>query len=178
MKKVFLFALLFVTTISIAQEKTITKNTHKKHELKLNAFSLIAFKAFDVSYEYLIDEESSFGTSLFLRASEDMNATDFYKTFSITPYYRRYFSKGYAKGFFIEGFATVLNLKEYDFSVSNYKSETNFALGISAGGKFVTKKGFIAEIFLGLGRKLGSETPNGINIPIVGRGGITLGYRF
>ncbi len=54
------------------------------------------------------------------------------------------------------------------------EDHTNFAVGISAGGKFVTKRGFVAEIYLGIGRDL----LGGSTIEVVGRGGISFGYRF
>jgi len=176
MKKLLLITLLCTTTISFAQEKE--EITLKKNELKLNTVTLIALKAFDVSYERIIDSESSFGVSLFLKASEDeVNTSDFFRTFSFTPFYRRYFSSKYARGFFIEGFAMIANSKDYDYNIDNFKKDTDFALGIAAGAKFITKKGFIAEIFLGVGRKMGAET-DAFDIPLVGRGGITLGYQF
>jgi hypothetical protein len=59
----------------------------------------------------------------------------------------------------------------------SYKQEdhTNFAVGISAGGNFITKRGFTTEIYLGIGRNIGGDTSS---IEAVGRGGISLGYRF
>jgi len=51
---------------------------------------------------------------------------------------------------------------------------TDFAVGISVGAKFVTKRGFIAEIYAGIGRDL----LNNSDIEVVGRGGISIGYRF
>ena len=60
--------------------------------------------------------------------------------------------------------------------LNQYRAEdyTDFAIGISAGGKFVTKRGFIAEVYLGIGRDLLGNS----DIEIVGRGGISIGYRF
>ena len=58
---------------------------------------------------------------------------------------------------------------------SNYEDKyTDFAVGISAGAKFVTKRGFVAEIYLGIGRDLFGNS----DIEVVGRGGIAIGYRF
>ena len=58
---------------------------------------------------------------------------------------------------------------------SNVEDKTEFAVGISVGGKFISKKGFTTEIYLGLGRNLGG---NNNSLEAVGRGGISLGYRF
>lgn len=63
MKKIILFVLLVCTSIQLtAQEKEKFKypqDNAKKHELKLNAFSLIAFSSLNVSYENLLNKDSS-----------------------------------------------------------------------------------------------------------------------
>jgi len=183
MKKITLVLLLTLSAISFAQEKnSFTEEAEKKHEVKINGLNLIAFKWLDVSYEYLINKESSFGVSTLINFDNE-DDFDTYRTFSLTPYYRRYFSKGYAKGFFVEGFGMLNSYKEssYYLGSSNYSTEsfTNFAVGISAGGKFVTENGFVAEIYLGLGRNLiNNDKVYYDNNSIVGRGGISLGYRF
>jgi hypothetical protein len=51
---------------------------------------------------------------------------------------------------------------------------TDLAVGISAGAKFVTRRGFIAEIYLGIGRDLLGNN----DIEVVGRGGIAIGFQF
>lgn len=155
-----------------------------KHELKLNATNLIIFSYLDGAYEYLINEESSFGVNLLFSFSDD-EFFDEYRTFSLTPYYRQYFSNKYAKGFFVEGFG-MLNSGDtyYGFATFDengnviYTDEdtyTDFALGISVGAKFATPRGFIVDVYLGIGR-------NFLNTDyapeLVGRGGVTLGYRF
>ena len=46
-----------LSAISFAQEKNaITEEAQKKHEVKINGLSLIAFEWVDISYEYLIDK--------------------------------------------------------------------------------------------------------------------------
>lgn len=183
MKKITLVLLLTVSTISFAQEKnSFTEEGQKKHEVKINGLNLIAFKWLDVSYEYLINNESSVGISTLINFDSEEDFIDSYRTFSMTSYYRRYFSKGYAKGFFIEGFGMLNSFKKsnYYYGSNNYSSEslTNFAVGISAGGKFVTENGFVAEVYLGLGRNLLNNSSYFNDNDVVGRGGISLGYRF
>ena len=39
-----------------------------------------------------------------------------------------------------------------------YKTETNFGLGAAAGAKFLTKNGFVGEIYAGVGRLFGSTS--------------------
>lgn len=51
---------------------------------------------------------------------------------------------------------------------------SDLALGFGLGSKWIHRKGFVFEINAGIGRNLFSD-----NSPeVVGRGGITLGYRF
>jgi hypothetical protein len=186
MKKTVLLLLLMLSAISFAQEKNaITEEAQKKHEVKINGLSLIAFEWVDISYEYLIDKESSFGIGTLISFNSD-RLLDNYKTFSLTPYYRRYFSKRYAKGFFVEGFGMFNRSKDisrfYNYPYDDYTTSTkysnNFAIGISTGAKFVTENGFVAEIYLGLGRNLINNSTNYSSGSIVGRAGISLGYRF
>ncbi len=196
MKKITLLLLLAFLTLQInAQEKEGTKESKypqdvdKKYELKINAFNLIAFAAIDISFERLIDENSSYGVAVFYNFSDYADSDiAFPKKFSITPYYRWFFSENkYARGFFIEGFGMLNTYQDnysYDFK-SNYgkiETQTSFALGISVGGKFVITEGFTAEVLAGVGRNLikgeSHESYQDFQNEIVGRFGISLGYRF
>lgn len=182
MKKLFAIALFFVTINSFTQE-VIKKE--KSHELKLNVFNTLIFKSIDASYEYLIDEESSVGISFLVNLNDTNNDGPYYnETFAVTPYYRRFFSRKYAWGFFMEGFG-MFNTQErdiYDYyyedvNTNSNKKTTNFALGISIGAKFVSKKGFAFEFYGGVGRNLfTSDSEN--NFEFVPRLGTSFGYRF
>ncbi|PQJ76363.1 DUF3575 domain-containing protein [Polaribacter glomeratus] len=194
MKKIALLLFLFTTTISFAQERAeqYPQDINKKHELKLNAFSLIVFSSLDVSYEYLLNKDSSFGVSVFYNFNDINNELYYPKKFSLTPYYRWFFTeKTLARGFFVEGFGMLntyedINYGYYDNNgnyINNNKaiSETDFALGVSVGGKFTIKSGFTAEVYAGVGRNLFNNNDNNNNNfenNIITRGGISLGYRF
>jgi len=183
MKRIFLFCplMFFCGNIMLSQD-TIPEETDRD-ELKINAFNLIAFKYLDVAYERLIDEESSFGIGVLINTGNNDDVFDYYRQYSITPYYRRYFSKGFASGFFVEGFGMLNSGEEdiFEFNEITFETErtgetyTDFALGISIGGKFITKRGFIAEVYGGIGRNFFS---NDFSPEIVGRGGVSLGFRF
>ena len=58
----------------------------------------------------------------------------------------------------------------------NKENITDFALGIGLGGKWITKSGFIGELNLGFGRNLFNS--DRYDYEIIGKVGITLGYRF
>tara|TARA_B100000809_G_scaffold137843_2_gene135329 strand:- start:46 stop:636 length:591 start_codon:yes stop_codon:yes gene_type:complete len=187
------YCILFIFIYSInnyAQEsKPVQTSDAKlpKNEVKINAFTLIAFGAIDITYERVLNNESSAGISIYVLGQNNIDS-EFYRTFSLTPYYRSYFSDMYNKGFFIELFAMAYSREDeyynsYDSiengdTTSNYETEkhTGAALGISVGGKWVTKTGFIAEISLGIGRVMIGNTND--EVPVVGRGGITIGKRF
>jgi hypothetical protein len=171
-----------------SEESDYPQDVEKKYELKLNAFSLIAFAAIDISYERLINENSSYGVAVFYNLSD--YADDdiaFPKKFSITPYYRQFFYENkYARGFFIEGFGMLNTYQDYynnyEYSYNKVETQTSFALGISVGGKFVIKEGFTAEVLGGVGRNLikgeNDNDSNDFANNIIGRFGISLGYRF
>lgn len=187
MKKIILFFMVLSSPFVFAQEKE-TEEEPKKHEIKLSASNLIIFTWLDMSYEYLINEESSIGSSVLFDTTSSNNTnvdTDIYKDFSFTPYYRRYISSSYAKGFFVEGFmmySTFKNYKNsyYDQATGNYVYQkingSDFTLGFSIGTKFVTKGGFAVETYLGIGRNLTNE--EGFGREVMPRGGVSLGYRF
>jgi hypothetical protein len=196
MKKIALFTFLLATTISFAQEKEATypQDVNKKYEVKLNAFSLIVFSSLDVSYEYLLNKDSSFGIGVFYNFNDVDNDLYYPKRFSITPYYRWYFSETrFARGFFVEGFGMLNTYEDNEYynyyydNNGNYISnnetfkETDFALGVSVGGKFIIKSGFTAEIYGGVGRNIfNNDSNNNVNFSndLITRGGISLGYRF
>jgi len=181
-----LSVIIVITSFStFAQEQ---QETLKNNEIKINMSNLIGFKFLDVGYEKILNEESAFGVSVLFNIDKsdanDDSGLDEYRTFSITPYYRHFFSNKYASGFFVEVFTMLHSGEEEqdviytDFppyeSFSEDKKYTDFAVGISAGAKFVSKRGFVAEVYLGIGRDL----LNNHDYEVVGRGGVSIGYRF
>lgn len=186
MKKFLLVCAILISQIAFTQEDNkiiYPQDVDKKSELKLNVFNLIVLSTFDVTYERLLNKDSSMGVTLFYNFNNVDDDVYFPRKFSITPYYRWFFSETkYARGFFVEGFGMLNNFEDRFFignGNSELRSDTNFALGVSVGGKFVTKSGFTAEIFIGVGRNLFNNSDDIFSdYELVSRGGITLGYRF
>lgn len=176
--------MLLVSALLVAQEKEekYPQDINKKHELKLNAFNLIVFSSIDVSYERLLNKDSSFGISVFYNFNNINKDLYYPKKFSITPYYRWFFTDTrFARGFFVEGFGMLNTYEEEIFfmgSNNQTENETDFALGVSVGGKFIIKSGFTAEVYLGVGRNLFNNDDNFIDNDLITRGGVSLGYRF
>nr|WP_315175090.1 DUF3575 domain-containing protein [uncultured Flavobacterium sp.] len=172
MKKILVLLALGFSMSGIAQETETVSS--KKNEMKVNALFLVA-GALEVSYERIISDESAFGASLFLAIDDDIDTK-----FMFTPYYRYYFGKKTAAGFFAEGFGSLNNYESYKYNTTGNESRTttrtDFALGFGLGAKWITKKGFIFEINGGVGRNLFNSTDT--DYEIIGRGGITFGYRF
>jgi hypothetical protein len=146
------------------------------NEIKLNGLYLV-LGAFDVTYERTINEESAFGINLFVPFDDDINDDINYY---LSPYYRFYFGNKYAAGFFLEGFGMLNSTNEYEYLIGSNSSRketiTDFALGIGLGGKWITNSGFVGELNLGFGRNLFNN--NRYDYEIIGKVGITLGYRF
>lgn len=195
MMKNLILALLLILTNNLFAQKSDDNQPIKKHELKFDVFNTIAFKAPAISYEYLLNEESSIGISGLINLYEDDNdgehfidlTPEYNEKYMITPYYRRFFSRKPAWGFFIEGFG-MINKQEKTITQSfidsnsnvTYKktleTSNNFAMGIAVGGKFVTNKGFTFEFFGGLGRNIATSNSK-IATEVVPRLGILVGYR-
>ncbi|WP_299553559.1 hypothetical protein [Seonamhaeicola sp.] len=177
MKKssIILIALLLLSLPSFSQEKQVSNQSLENvSEIKLNGILLI-LGVFEPSYEFILNEESAIGISAFLPFDKDV--TDEIKYY-ISPYYRMYFgNKNNASGFFGEAFGMLNNSnREFDlFDTEEDNFKTDFALGFGFGGKWVNKRGFIFELSMGIGRNL---FYNDDDDPLVGKGGITLGYRF
>lgn len=177
MKRSFLFltlALFFSSYLFSQENNDEADNTTNFNEIKLNGAFLIA-GAFEVTYERTVNEESAFGISLFLPF--DDNISDDIKYY-ISPYYRFYFGKKYAAGFFVEGFG-MLNSTDRSLALISGSGDdfvTDFALGFATGGKWITKRGFSIELFVGYGRNLFNNDES--DFEVIGKAGINLGYRF
>ncbi len=181
MKKFTIIAILVIATSSIFAQEKENQEYLRKNEVKINMSNLIGFKWLDVGYERVLNEESTIGVNTLFSLDDEIDGLDEYRTFSITPYYRHFFSNKYARGFFVEAFTMLHSGKEeiYYSNSSTYdtyvnEKYTDFAVGISAGAKFVTKRGFVVEIYAGIGRDLLGQS----DIEVVGRGGVSIGKRF
>lgn len=173
-----IFILLGITS-AFAQS-----SNEEKHELKLNALNLVIFKTIDVSYDHIINPNTTFGISILANLQNEPRPwlPHYQERFAVTPYYRHFFMNRYAKGFFLEGFGMFNHQEPINRFIHEderrYRGEsTNFALGIALGGKVVSKRNFVFEFFGGIGRNLFHSDPE-VYTEFVPRIGINLGYRF
>ena len=175
----FLLALNFNGYSQEAEEITTTQEElfyTGKNELKLNAlYLLLGFP--ELSYERVLDEESAIGISVAF-STEDVFDIDF----MAIPYYRVYFGDKPAAGFFVEGNAALYAVDNYEvtyydgYSYEEEKTnEVGAGLGLAVGTKFMTKSGWVFEVFGGAGRNFLTPEEIGAVYP---RLGLTVGKRF
>lgn len=187
MKNYVLFGFLFITTFSFAQDldDSPDKRDITQNELSIGALNIIAFGALDITYERIIDKNSSWAVEAFIlalnRDNEDI-ADAFYKDFSLTGKYKHFFGDRYARGFYVHGFGMISNGEYEDTYITDpngngyYKDEryTDFALGFGVGGKFVSSGGFFLDLGAGIGRNLLNDS----SPTIVGQFNVNVGFRF
>lgn len=184
MKKIVSLSFCLLSLYSFSQQSTgSTDPSTDKSELKINGLFLV-LGAIELDYQYLINEESGIGVDLLFAFDDETLSVNYY----VAPYYRQYFGKKYASGFFVEAFGMLNSVdgytyrSTYDAATDTYYSNGGYeenivdlALGIGTGVKLLTKRGFIVEIDLGIGRNL---FKNDRDFTVIGKGGINLGYRF
>ena len=206
MKTIFLSIIcLFLLTTLTAQEQEdekvikveIVKNSSFEaadsfgnNELRVNFFDLLVLPGFHGYYERIIDENSSYGTGLFINFSDNLSSDIVQRRFAISPYYRLYFlnRRDYgAKGLFVELFSSFASAKDmddddlYDVYYDDFDDRDNIfrvSVGATIGRKWITRSGYTFEPFIGIGRYLDSQDSNGGNPEAHLRLGFSIGKRY
>lgn len=189
-----LFIFIYICSLGIyAQVEAEIPMDFPKNEFRINAFNLLLFRSFDVSYERAINNESSFGINTMFSLEGDSRFDDdiyYHEGFTLTPYYRLYFGEKPNAGFFGEAFAVLASGKynyygsDYEtchgcFSVEGYgyslRKFTEFGVGLSFGVKLIKKPNFVANIHGGIARNfLDSKYGPGVTP----RAGISFGWQY
>ena len=175
MKKLLvLITLLFAFTVNA------------QHEVKVDVFDLTVFKSLDLSYQYNLNEEASVGISVFSNLSDKKNIFNYKEEFTVTPYYRQYFPLGGIENIYIEGFFAINSGKDFidatvddglggTTTIEKEIDYTDGAFGFAVGKSFISPRGFVLDIYAGIGRNL---FDNEGSPSIVPRLGINTGFRF
>ena len=171
-----LLILLLLVSFSL-QSQNDSNGLLGNNELKLNALSTLG-GYFEASYDYILNDESSFGISGGFSFDTDIDYD-----FMIVPNYRFFFGKKPTAGFFIEANMAIFSQEEQrsgaifgNVSANNGRSYMGFGAGLVIGGKFIsTKNGFVGELFAGGGRNFLNKDFIDSGYP---RAGISIGKRF
>ncbi len=180
MKTTILSICILFSILTFAQENNEKVSIlEKKHEVKVGAIKLLAATVFEGTYEYVHSKDFTYGASVLFNFQKD---NEFPEKFSATPFARFYFqeSKEYgANGFFVEGFGKIIKGNNYVYNNSTFtddeESFTATAIGLSLGKKWINSSGFVFEILVGAGRRLGSSE---VAPDAFFRGDLNIGYRF
>lgn len=168
MKKLILFAVLLISMMANAQ----------KNEVKLDILDILVVRALDVSYERSINDESTIGVSAFINFEKEDRDFRYNEELQIVPYFRYFFGDYKIFDIYGELFGS-LNFGEDEITLDNgtkdEESYTDFALGLGAGLKHVSKNGFVLDLNIGIGRNLFNTD---ISPEFVPRVGISVGKQF
>lgn len=205
MKPIFFsITFLFLFSILSAQEESEEKvikveivkdssfeaaDTFGNNEIRVNFLDLLLFPAFHGYYERIIDENSSYGTGLFVNFGESLSSDVVQRRFAISPYYRLYFlnRRDYGtKGIFVEAFSSFATSKDndssnYDELTDSYIERDNIfrvSLGVTFGRKWISRSGYTYEPFFGVGRYLDNQGSIGSNPEAHIRFGLSIGKRY
>ena len=163
--------MLFSAHIVCSQEK----DKIKQHELSLNMPYFLG-GLFEANYSHILNDESSIGIS----GGFSFDSAIEYQFFLI-PNYRIFFGEKIADGYFIETNVAFFSRDEQvdaffgTVNANNNLKKIGFGVGFAFGRKFLSKKGFIGEVFLGMGRNFINTEEIGTVYP---RFGISIGKRF
>lgn len=206
MKSIFFsITFLFLFTTLTAQEQEEEKvikveivkdssfeaaDTFGNNEIRVNFLDLLLFPAFHGYYERIIDENSSYGTGLFVNFGETYSSDVVQRRFAISPYYRLYFLNRRdfgAKGLFVELFSSFASAKDigdndlYDVYYDDFDDRDNIfrvSVGATIGRKWITRSGYTFEPFIGVGRYLDSHSSTSGNPEAHLRLGFSIGKRY
>lgn len=169
MKKLVLITVLFIGFKVNAQE----------HEVKLDVLNLAVFKSVDLTYQYIVNEESAVGISVLKNLSNSDNIFNYREDFVLTPFYRQYFDFAGMSNVYGEAFFAINSGRDFQDTNNDGVEETikytDGAFGLVVGKSYISPRGFVLDLYAGLGRNLfdaeGSPT-------LVPRIGINAGFRF
>ncbi len=177
MKKIVIVLVAIIGFQSFAQE----------HEVKLDVFDLAVFKSLDLTYMYILNEESGVGISIFKNLADADNIFKQREDFTITPYYRQYFALGRTENIYAEGFLAINSGRDFykeeiiigGVATGEYEEKelkyTDGAFGFVIGKSFISPRGFVLDLYAGVGRNLFDSEGSPSLIPRIG---INTGFRF
>ena len=157
MKKTLLIVLAFgmcQLAFSQGMQRMIYVRPMATNEIKLNLATTL-FSLPEISYERVWSNNVGLGLA------GRITLNDSYKTrYLLMPYCRFYFGETPIKSFFVEANLGIMGYRKDEYTSgpgyvsieNNAKTAGDVGVGIAVGYKYVNRSGFIAELFVGLGR--------------------------
>lgn len=200
---IFSVVLLFPALLNAQEEneagteiRSDLVQTHRdttRNEASLNILNTLVFGALDFSYERILNDHSSISAEVFSKVFNknkgeegDLSKT-YAKNFSLTTKFKYFLTEGtMAWGYYAEAFGMISNgVNEKKVTLidretgepKEIEAELDYidvALGIGVGRKFISKKGFLLDVSIGIGRNLfQKDSPVVVILP-----GFSIGYRY
>ena len=166
MKKILFLVVLAMSFVGTAQNNK---------EIKLDIFDVLALKSLDISYEYIMNDESSIGISVLSNFEKKSASFRYTQKLVVTPYYRQHLFQRDNVNFFGELFGAINTGDLEPDELGDPDSYTDFALGLGFGGKYLSENGFVVDFHAGIGRNLFNTN---LSQEVVPRIGISVGKRF
>jgi len=162
-------SLMLALTLLLLGHKGMAQTKLSSNELGFKLSGAISSVA-EIAYSRILNNNSSIGVSVGLLTISD----NYYFDFSLTPNYRIYFGKKRASGFFLEANNTIQIINNPGQpDISGHK--LFYGLGVAAGYKFISQKGWIVNLAVGEGKNFTNTFYVDTTYPIFE---ITLGKRF
>ena len=119
------------------------------------------FGKFEGSYDYILNDISSIGTTISVSPNTFLYNQYKSETFSIKFNYKMYFSKKRAQGFYVEFYSEYANGKNFQ-SINTYSPRlvglpyNDLNIGFNIGYKYVNKKNYFINASIGFGQRITS----------------------
>ncbi len=172
----YLSTLLFCFFLIQGMAQDESEKDFGRHELKLNLVNLIVLENVELNYEYVAGDDFTVGLAVNYWW-DDFSEFDFI-FFPNARFYPGHSDAG--TGFFTELSIPIFGFQDEEcffsnsFSTCSTENKVGIGVGVAAGYKFISKKGFVGEIFIGIGRSFDDFAP----VSFIPRLGVTFGKRF
>lgn len=165
MKYLLVLSVVFCWHTGFSQQEPVLSGG--RNELKLNIVNtLIGFS--ELTFERILGPDAALGMSLGFALDDEIS----YRVAGL-PYYRFYFGKQSAAGFYLE-LNSFFGSVRSESSNGEERAQFAFGLGAAAGVKFLSRKTWVGEVTLGVGRFIGGDKGDW-GYPRIG---LVLGKRF
>lgn len=161
---IFLFVLLSTLNISA-----------QNNEVKIDILDVLLLRTLDVAYENQLNDEASIGLSVFINFEPKSSDFRYNEDFQITPYFRQFITDTGGFDVFGELFGTLNFAETKEDDLGDTQNYTDFALGLGAGAKHISRNGYVFEIHAGVGRNLFNSS---VSREFVPRFGVSVGKQF